>query len=163
MRRGKFDEQLSGMSGLLDMPTPHAMVLFNESFASTRGRKGLEIAQQIVCAHLDSGIKVRFVTHPNVLACRLKDTRLDDAPFPASGAKGGGHQDIQAYGEPPSIQLTARTSARTSSTRSLATAPASALGRCSRNGAAAPEKGFVMQESYVLRATIATLRPSIST
>ena len=40
MRRGKFDEQLSRMSGLVCTPTPHAMVLFNESFALTRGRKG---------------------------------------------------------------------------------------------------------------------------
>jgi hypothetical protein len=56
--------------------------------------------RQIVCAHLDSRIKVWLVTHLFVLACRLKDTRLDDA-FPAGGAKGGGRQDIQAYGGPP--------------------------------------------------------------
>jgi hypothetical protein len=81
MPGGKFDEQLSRISGIVDMPTPHAMVLFNDSFASTTGRKGPEIARQIVCAYLDSGIKVWLVRHLFVLACRLKHTRLDDALF----------------------------------------------------------------------------------
>jgi len=159
MRGGKFDEQLSRISGLVDMPTPHAMALFNGSFASTRECKGSEIARQIVCAHLDSGIKVWLVTHLFVLACRLMDTRLDDALFLRAKRKEERARTFRLMEGHPSI----RVAARTSSTRSLPTAPASAQGRCSRNEVAALTKGFVLEESCVLRATIAMFRLSIST
>jgi hypothetical protein len=63
MESGKWDEELSRMSGIVDKVKPDALVLFNESFASTNEREGSEIAGQIVRGLLDSGVRVAFVTH----------------------------------------------------------------------------------------------------
>lgn len=68
MKSGKFDEELSRMSQIVDHLTPRAMILFNESFAATNEREGSEIAQQILRALLEQDIKVFFVTHMHALA-----------------------------------------------------------------------------------------------
>jgi DNA mismatch repair ATPase MutS len=63
MKSGKLDEELARMSQIVNHLRPNAMVLFNESFAATNEREGSEIARQIVCALLEGGIKIVFVTH----------------------------------------------------------------------------------------------------
>jgi DNA mismatch repair ATPase MutS len=63
MKSGKFDEELSRMSGLVDQLTPDSILLCNESFAATHEREGSEIARQIVRALLEKRVKVFFVTH----------------------------------------------------------------------------------------------------
>ena len=63
MESGKWDEELSRMSGIVENIGSNAIVLFNESFASTNEREGSEIAGQIVAALLDGRVKVFFVTH----------------------------------------------------------------------------------------------------
>jgi hypothetical protein len=63
MRSGKLDEELARMSAIVDHLTEGAMVLLNESFASTNEREGSEIARQIVKALLERGVKVLYVTH----------------------------------------------------------------------------------------------------
>lgn len=63
MVSGKFDEELNRMSRLVEQLKPGALILFNESFASTNDREGSEIAGQIVRALLEKGIRVFFVTH----------------------------------------------------------------------------------------------------
>jgi DNA mismatch repair ATPase MutS len=63
MVSGKWDEELSRMSGIVDAVRPNSLVLLNESFASTNEREGSEIARQIVEALLDSKVRVFFVTH----------------------------------------------------------------------------------------------------
>jgi hypothetical protein len=63
MRSGKLDEELSRMSTIVDSLRVGAMVLLNESFASTNEREGSEIARQIVRALLERGVKVIYVTH----------------------------------------------------------------------------------------------------
>jgi DNA mismatch repair ATPase MutS len=63
MESGKFDEELSRMSDIVDQLTSNSMVLFNESFAATNEREGSEIARQVICALLEKRIKIFFVTH----------------------------------------------------------------------------------------------------
>jgi hypothetical protein len=63
MESGKLDEELRRMSRVVDQVAPGAVVLCNESFASTNEREGSEIARQIVRALLARDIKVFFVTH----------------------------------------------------------------------------------------------------
>ncbi len=63
MKRGKFDEELSRMSQIVDALAPDALLLFNESFAATNEREGSEIARQIVRALLETRVKIFFVTH----------------------------------------------------------------------------------------------------
>jgi hypothetical protein len=63
MNSGKFDEELSRMSEIVDHIAPNSMVLFNESFAATNEREGSEIAKQIVRALLEKRVKIFYVTH----------------------------------------------------------------------------------------------------
>ena len=63
MRSGKLDEELSRMSTMVDHLEKGAIVLLNESFASTNEREGSEIARQIVRALLEREVKVIYVTH----------------------------------------------------------------------------------------------------
>jgi DNA mismatch repair ATPase MutS len=65
---GKFDEELSRLSEIVDDLPADAMVLFNESFASTNEREGSEIARQVIGGLRDSGVRVLFVTHLHDLA-----------------------------------------------------------------------------------------------
>jgi DNA mismatch repair ATPase MutS len=62
MEHGKLDAARSRMSAIVDRLAPHALVLFNESFAATNEREGSEIARQIVRALRESGVRVSFVT-----------------------------------------------------------------------------------------------------
>lgn len=81
MTSGKFDEELSRMNALTDMVSRHALILFNESFASTNEREGSLIAEQIVSALLDSGLKVFFVTHLYTFAHAFDAKQRADALF----------------------------------------------------------------------------------
>ena len=63
MKSGKFAEELSRMSRIVDAVVPGSMVLFNESFAATNEREGSEVADQIVRALLEARVTVFFVTH----------------------------------------------------------------------------------------------------
>ena len=65
---GKFDEELSRMSAIIDHMYSGSRLLLNESFSSTNAREGSEIAKQIINALLARGIKTIFVTHFNELA-----------------------------------------------------------------------------------------------
>ncbi len=88
MAMGKFDEELSRMSAIIDHISSGSRLLFNESFSSTNVREGSEIAKQIINALLARGMKIIFVTHFNELAEEytgnvtrptfLRAERLDD-------------------------------------------------------------------------------------
>lgn len=81
MESGKLDEELARMSDIASLVTPGAVILFNESFASTNEREGSEIARQIIRALLKSGIKVVLVTHLYDLAHSLHEQPPTDAVF----------------------------------------------------------------------------------
>lgn len=81
MTSGKFDEELSRMNSLANTLTRHALILFNESFASTNEREGSQVAEEIVSALLDSGLKVFFVTHLYTFAHAFDAKGRDDALF----------------------------------------------------------------------------------
>ncbi len=81
MTSGKFDEELSRMSTIVDLVKPGSMVLFNESFAATNEREGSEIARQIVRALLEKGIKIFYVTHLYDLASSFHHKHMDNAIF----------------------------------------------------------------------------------
>jgi DNA mismatch repair ATPase MutS len=81
MRAGKLDEELSRMSEIADRIAPGALLLCNESFASTNEREGSEIARQVLRALLDRGIRVVFVTHMYDLAHGLYAQGREDLLF----------------------------------------------------------------------------------
>ncbi len=76
MEKGKLDEELERMSEIADRISPGALLLCNESFASTNEREGSEIARQIIRALTEAGIRVVFVTHLYDLAhgCYARNT-----------------------------------------------------------------------------------------
>jgi hypothetical protein len=63
MTSGKLAEEMERMSAILDRVRPNAMVLFNESFATTYELEGTRIATNVVRALNDSGVSVIYVTH----------------------------------------------------------------------------------------------------
>lgn len=81
MRGGKLDEELRRMSGIADAIQPNALMLFNESFASTNEREGSEISRQVVSALLESRIKVFFVSHMYHFAHGFFERNPHDALF----------------------------------------------------------------------------------
>jgi DNA mismatch repair ATPase MutS len=81
MERGKLDEELSRMSAIADAIKPGALLLCNESFASTNEREGSAIARQVVDAMLDRQITVLFVTHMYELAHGLHARERPTALF----------------------------------------------------------------------------------
>lgn len=81
MSGGKLDEELARMSAIADVIEPGAMLLCNESFASTNEREGSEIARQIVRALLDKQVRVGYVTHMFDLSQSLYEQRLNAALF----------------------------------------------------------------------------------
>jgi hypothetical protein len=81
MESGKLDEELRRMSAIADEIKPRALLLCNESFASTNEREGSEIARQVVRAMLDKKVKVFFVTHMYDLAHGFHVQGRDDAIF----------------------------------------------------------------------------------
>jgi hypothetical protein len=81
MQSGKWDEELSRMSKIVDNIKPTSLMLFNESFSSTNEREGAEIATQIVHALLRRRIKIFFVTHLYSFAHEVFTSKSDDAIF----------------------------------------------------------------------------------
>jgi DNA mismatch repair ATPase MutS len=81
MESGKWDEELSRVSEIIDRLKPNSILLLNESFSSTNEREGSEIARQIVRALLDGDIKVLFVTHLSHFARNMFVHRTAGATF----------------------------------------------------------------------------------
>lgn len=63
MVSGKLDEELKRMREIADALRPDAVVLFNETFASTNEREGSDIAGQVVRALIEARVRVVYVTH----------------------------------------------------------------------------------------------------
>ncbi|WP_067570189.1 MutS-related protein [Nocardia acidivorans] len=63
MTRGRLDEELTRMREVTDRAHGPAILLCNEPFASTNDRDAAAIADPIISALLDSGIKIVLVTH----------------------------------------------------------------------------------------------------
>ncbi|HEY9076078.1 MAG TPA: hypothetical protein VIO61_06010 [Anaerolineaceae bacterium] len=95
MKSGKFDEELDRMSAIVDMIKPHAMMLFNESFAATNEREGSEIARQITSALLERKIKVVFVTHMYELAHQFYLKKMDEAIYLRADRKPDGSRSFK--------------------------------------------------------------------
>lgn len=101
MQSGKLDEELGRMSRIVDLLRPHALVLFNESFASTNEREGAELARQVVRGLLENQIKVLYVTHLHELARSLYDQHEAWTLFLRAGREQDGRRTFRlAEGEP---------------------------------------------------------------
>ena len=101
MRSGKFDEELTRMSGLIDEMHPNALCLFNESFASTNEIEGSEIAMQIAKGLLAKDIRIVFVTHMYELANTFFRTQDLQVAFLRAERRADGSRSFKVIpGEP---------------------------------------------------------------
>ena len=101
MSSGKLEEELVRASELVDLIRPTSLVLFNESFAATNEREGAEIAQAIVRALVELGVKVVYVTHSYELANGFHERRRADALFLRAERLPDGERTFrQVEGEP---------------------------------------------------------------
>jgi DNA mismatch repair ATPase MutS len=101
MKSGKLDEELSRMSAIIDMITPNAMVLLNESFAATNEREGSEIARQIVSALVERRVEVFFVTHLYEFAHGFYQQRKGNVLFLRADRQADGRRTFKLIeGEP---------------------------------------------------------------
>ena len=94
MKSGKFDEELSRMSDIVDNITSNSMVLFNESFAATNEREGSEIGRQIICALLEKRIKIFFVTHLYEFAHGFYGKKMENAMFLRAERQADGQTNV---------------------------------------------------------------------
>ncbi|MCS7058489.1 MAG: DNA mismatch repair protein MutS [Meiothermus sp.] len=81
LKSGKFDEELSRMSRIVEHLQAGALVLLNESFASTYEPEGAEVAYQVVRALMEEGVRVYLVSHMYSLTHRLYEERQSGAVF----------------------------------------------------------------------------------
>lgn len=101
MLSGKFDEELSRMSEIIDHLAPHSMMLFNESFAATNEREGSEIARQVISALLDKEVRILCVTHMYELAHGFYERGPGTALFLRAGRQADGTRSFKlTEGEP---------------------------------------------------------------
>jgi hypothetical protein len=101
MEKGKLDEELERMSEIADRISPGALLLCNESFASTNEREGSEIARQIIRALTEAGVRVVFVTHLYDLAHGCYSRNAGEALFLRAERRPGGTRTFRLLeGEP---------------------------------------------------------------
>jgi DNA mismatch repair ATPase MutS len=101
MKSGKFDEELSRMSEIVEHLRANSMLLFSESFAATNDREGSEIARQIASALLEKRIKIFFVTHLYEFAHDYYEKKTQNAIFlRAERQENGGRTFKLVEGEP---------------------------------------------------------------
>ena len=101
MKSGKFDEELSRMNDIANRLTPHASILFNESFAAANEREGSEIARQIVSAVLEGGRRVAFVSHQFAFTNAMYESRGDSTLFLRADRREDGRRTFRLIvGEP---------------------------------------------------------------
>ncbi len=106
MKSGKFDEELKRMNGIVETLAPHALILFNESFAATNEREGSEIARQIVSALLERAPKIVFVSHQFDFTHGFYEKRLDNALFLRADREADGRRTFKLIeGEPLSTSF----------------------------------------------------------
>jgi hypothetical protein len=95
MTSGRLDDELRRMSAIAGQAGPHALVLFNESFAGTNEREGAEIGYQVVRALLEAQIKVFFVTHRYAFADRFHSEHAPATLFLRAGRQPDGRRNYK--------------------------------------------------------------------
>ena len=81
LRSGRLDAELEELSAIVDRLRPGDLLLCNESFGSTNEREGSLLAEEVVRALVDAGVRVVFVTHLHELARSLYRERAPTTRF----------------------------------------------------------------------------------
>lgn len=81
MNSGRLDEELGRIDGIIRHLGDGSMVLLNESFATTTEEEGSAIADDVVRAMTEAGVKVLTVTHLLAFAKKMYDRHLPETAF----------------------------------------------------------------------------------
>ena len=81
MNSGRLDEELGRIDGIISHLGDGSMVFLNESFATTTEEEGSVIADDVIRAMLEAGVKVLTVTHLVAFARKMYERRLPEAAF----------------------------------------------------------------------------------
>lgn len=81
MNSGRLDEELGRIDGIIRHLGNGSMVLLNESFATTTEEEGSGIADDVIRAMLEAGVKVLTVTHLLAFARKMYERQLPEAAF----------------------------------------------------------------------------------
>lgn len=95
MTSGRLDDELRRMSVIAGRLGPHALILFNESFAGTNEREGSEIGYQVVRALLDALVTVLFVSHRYDFAERFRREHAAGTLFLRAERRGDGRRNYK--------------------------------------------------------------------
>jgi len=101
MNSGRLDEELGRIDGIIRHLGDGSMVLLNESFATTTEEEGSVIADDVVRAMMEAGVKVLTVTHLLAFAKKMYDRHLSETAFLIAQRRGDGTRTFRMIpGEP---------------------------------------------------------------
>jgi DNA mismatch repair ATPase MutS len=104
---GRFGDEARRIRAIFEQVTHHSLVLLNESLSTTNMGESLYLAQDIVRALRQIGLRAIFTTHLHELAATVQDLNLDTVgdsqvvSMVASYEEGQGEQADVAAGEGP--------------------------------------------------------------
>ena len=101
MVHGKLAEELARLSAVVEKLRPGALLLMNESFASTNERDGSEIARQAVGALAERRVRVFFVTHLYEFSASLYRRTMPEVVFLRAERRPDGSRPFALVEGPP--------------------------------------------------------------
>ncbi len=81
LSRGRLEEEMKRMDGIVSQLGSESLLLLNESFASTTEKEGSQIAYNIIMPLYEKGIEVMMVTHLHEFARKMYEKELSGAEF----------------------------------------------------------------------------------
>lgn len=95
LSRGRLEEELKRMSGIISRISEDSLLLLNESFASTTEKEGSQIAYDIIIPLYEKRIEVMMVTHLHEFAKRVYEEQLPDSEFLVAERKENGDRTFR--------------------------------------------------------------------
>lgn len=103
MNSGRLDEELGRIDRIIRHLGEGSMVLLNESFATTTEEEGSEIADDVIRAMVEAGVKVLTVTHLLAFARTMYERHLPEAAFLTAQRKEDGTRTYKMIAGAPEL------------------------------------------------------------
>lgn len=103
MSSGRLDEELGRIDGIIRHLGDGSLVLLNESFATTTEEEGSVIADDVIRAMVEAGVKVLTVTHLLAFAGKMYERRLPETAFLIAQRKEDGTRTFKMTAGKPEL------------------------------------------------------------
>lgn len=97
LSRGRLEEELKRMSGIISQISNDSLLLLNESFASTTEKEGSQIAYNIIMPLYQKKIEVMMVTHLHEFAKRVYEEQKSGCEFLVAERKENGDRTFRMF------------------------------------------------------------------